>query len=343
MSKVKKVFKKVAPLAPLVGLIPGLQPLAAAGLGAGIGALSGGGLKGALAGGLGAYGLAPGGVASIGNAANSALGLGLDSASSISALGGALTGAGVGGAQGGLKGALLGGAAGGVGGYASGGGFDGTALGDFFGSGSGLPPVGGVGNTTGALDGALRGTGSSAGSLAGNGFSNLAKFSPVLNAVGAFNEYGAQDDIEEKLLEQQRRAEGLLSPFTTSKFEPGDLTQDPGYQFRLQQGQEALDRSLAASGSMQSGKALKAAQEYGQGLADQTYNDAYRRWLEGQNFNLGASKAVAGVYDNLGNIGANAEVGRTNALSKALSSLGGSGARTIIGYDPRTGAPIYSE
>lgn len=336
----KKIKKLVRIAAPAVGFIPGLQPLAAAGLGAGLGALSGGGLKGALAGGLGAYGIAGGG-ASLGSSLSNAGGLGLSTAQA-SALGNGLLGAGVGGAQGGLKGAALGGVAGGIGGYASAGGFDGTAVGDFFGSGVNQN----LGYSPGEIASGAIGTTSApaaSGSLAGNGFSNLAKYSPVLNALGSFNEYGVQDDIEEKLLEQQRRAEGLLSPFTTSKFEPGDLTQDPGYQFRLQQGQEALDRSLAASGGLQSGKALKAAQEYGQGLADQTYNDAYRRYLEMQGFNLGAARSVAGVYDNLGNIGANAEVGRSNALSKALSSLGGSGARTIIGYDPRTGAPIYSE
>ena len=45
-KKAFKSIKKVASVAaPLVGFIPGLQPLAAAGLGAGLGALSGGGVS----------------------------------------------------------------------------------------------------------------------------------------------------------------------------------------------------------------------------------------------------------------------------------------------------------
>lgn len=67
-------------------------------------------------------------------------------------------------------------------------------------------------------------------------------------------------------------------------FKPGDLTQDPGYQFRLAQGQQALDRrsSGPGGGGYFSGQALKEAQNFGQGLADQTYNDAYNRDLQRQ-------------------------------------------------------------
>jgi hypothetical protein len=39
-----------------------------------------------------------------------------------------------------------------------------------------------------------------------------------------------------------------------------DLGQDPGYAFRLSEGQKALDRSAAARGGLISGGAMKAAQ-----------------------------------------------------------------------------------
>jgi len=60
------------------------------------------------------------------------------------------------------------------------------------------------------------------------------------------------------------------------------LQQDPGYQFRLQQGMKALQQQGAAGGQMFSGGQLKAAQQYGQGLASQEYDAAYNRAL-GQN------------------------------------------------------------
>ena len=41
---------------------------------------------------------------------------------------------------------------------------------------------------------------------------------------------------------------------------------DPGYAFRLAEGQKAIERSTAARGGLQSGAALKAAAEYGQAM-----------------------------------------------------------------------------
>jgi hypothetical protein len=60
------------------------------------------------------------------------------------------------------------------------------------------------------------------------------------------------------------------------------LNDDPGYQFRLEQGMKALNAQSAAKGGLMSGGALKAAQRYGQGLASQEYGAAYNRAL-GQN------------------------------------------------------------
>ena len=54
-------------------------------------------------------------------------------------------------------------------------------------------------------------------------------------------------------------------------------TTNPAYQFQLKQGQQALDRSSAARGMGYSGAQMKAAQEYGQGLASQQYDKEYNR------------------------------------------------------------------
>lgn len=87
-----------------------------------------------------------------------------------------------------------------------------------------------------------------------------------------------QTGLQANTLLQNALSGGTLG----GNFTPGDLTQDPGYQFALSQGNQALDRKEAAGGNYYSGQALKEAQTYGQGLADQTYNDAYNRWLQQQ-------------------------------------------------------------
>ncbi len=54
-------------------------------------------------------------------------------------------------------------------------------------------------------------------------------------------------------------------------------TSNPAYQFQLKQGQQALDRSSAARGMGYSGAQMKAAQDYGQGMASQQYDKEYNR------------------------------------------------------------------
>lgn len=49
----------------------------------------------------------------------------------------------------------------------------------------------------------------------------------------------------------------------------------PGYQFQLDQGTQALQRSLAATGGIQSGGAAKSITQYAQGLASTNYQNAY--------------------------------------------------------------------
>lgn len=204
-----------------------------------------------------------------------------------------------------------------------------------------------------ALKGGIGGSGSGGISLSGIG-----------NIASGLRAYGSQDDLEDQLLEAQGKAKGAIDPFYQSGlganqklsgrlaegFQPGDLTQDPGYQFRLSEGQKALDRQLSASGMSQSGTAMKAAQEFGQGLADQTYNDSYQRWLLENNQLAGqagtgynAANEMGDIYGNMGNIGANANVARNNIMTGTLSSvLRGGGTRQIVGYDDQDN-PIYAE
>ena len=63
------------------------------------------------------------------------------------------------------------------------------------------------------------------------------------------------------------------------KFGAGDYQADPGYAFRLSEGQKALDRQAAARGGLISGGALKAAQRFGQEMGSQEYGNAYNRAL----------------------------------------------------------------
>jgi hypothetical protein len=56
---------------------------------------------------------------------------------------------------------------------------------------------------------------------------------------------------------------------------------DPGYQFQMDQGLQAIDRSNAARGGFQSGGAGLDEMRFSQGLADQSYNDWFSRLTGG--------------------------------------------------------------
>jgi len=81
-----------------------------------------------------------------------------------------------------------------------------------------------------------------------------------------------------KLLEMQRAG-------------PGEFEASPGYQFRLEEGQKAMERSAAAGGKLLSGGSLKAAQRYGQDYATNDYDNFLRRYYN----RLTPYQSLAGV------------------------------------------------
>jgi hypothetical protein len=140
-------------------------------------------------------------------------------------------------------------------------------------------------------------------------------------------------------LSQNRGAEGFGK--YGRDFAMSDFQQDPGYAFRLAEGQKALERNAAARGGLISGGALKAATRYGQDMGSQEYQNAFNRYQTNRANQLqplgslltsgqaAASNqaAAAGNYGTQagGNItGAGAataagQVGSANALTNALS------------------------
>jgi hypothetical protein len=82
---------------------------------------------------------------------------------------------------------------------------------------------------------------------------------------------------------------GAFAQPAAFRFGAGDYQADPGYAFRLAEGQKALDRQAAARGGLISGSALKAAQRYGQDMGSQEFGNAYNRALTGYNANVARS------------------------------------------------------
>lgn len=103
------------------------------------------------------------------------------------------------------------------------------------------------------------------------------------------------------------------TPFGMSQFQA-----DPGYAFRLSEGQKALERSAAARGGLLSGATGKALTRYGQDMGSQEYMNAFNRYQAERQARLGPLQSLAGVgqtaANTLGTAGQN-YAGSANALA----------------------------
>lgn len=140
-------------------------------------------------------------------------------------------------------------------------------------------------------------------------------------------------------------------PDLTRSFTMNDFTADPGYQFQLNQGLTAMQRSAAARGFNDSTGTMKNLNDYAQNSASSAYGAAYQRFVNSQNQRY---SMLAGLSNNgqvgvnqVGNFGANAAtnigndmmgagnaqasgtMGSANAWSGALTS----GANSYMGYN----------
>ena len=102
------------------------------------------------------------------------------------------------------------------------------------------------------------------------------------------------------------------------------LKNDPSYQFRLKQGQQALDRSSAARGMGYSGAQMKAAQDYGQGMASTEFGNYYNRLAglaQGGQQAAGSMAQAGGQYaQNAGNTFANLSNAQTGILGQQANA-----------------------
>lgn len=176
---------------------------------------------------------------------------------------------------------------------------------------------------------------------------------------------GAADrasDVQRHVFDQQRedatpwraageRALGGLEDGDFKRdFTMADYKEDPGYQFRLSEGQKAIDRSGAARGGLNSGATLKSLARFSQGLASEEYQNSYNRFNADRDRRFNRLSSLAGIgqtansqvasagqnYGNqvgqnivgAGNAIAAGQVGQANAWGNALST----GANSYMNY-----------
>ena len=109
---------------------------------------------------------------------------------------------------------------------------------------------------------------------------------------------------------------GKMQPngFFNQTYSGQDIYDDPSYQFRVNQGTNAIQGGAAAQGGLLSGATLKALQNYGQESASQEYQNAYNR------FNADQTNQYNRFY-NLVGMGQNAAAQTGNAGTQTAQAI----------------------
>ena len=149
-------------------------------------------------------------------------------------------------------------------------------------------------------------------------------------------QFDRQIELQAPFREAGVRALGKLEGASEyTPFGMGQFQADPGYAFRLAEGQKALNASAAARGGLISGNALSAASRYGQEMGSQEYQNAFNRYQTERSARLNPLQSLAGVgqtsVNQLGAAGQNYAMGMGEALgagaqARASGYMGGANA-----------------
>jgi hypothetical protein len=108
------------------------------------------------------------------------------------------------------------------------------------------------------------------------------------------------------------------TPFGMQQFQA-----DPGYGFRLSEGQKALERSAAARGGLMGGATGKALTRFGQEMGSQEYQNAFNRYQTERQARLNPLQSLAGV----GQTAAQNLAGQAGQFGSNLAETIGAGAQ----------------
>jgi hypothetical protein len=168
----------------------------------------------------------------------------------------------------------------------------------------------------------------------------------LVDPIGGYKIATGKDRTINKILGENNKPTGFVdgtNPAATGGGTDIDTTQgmdfnfrtDPGYQFRFEEGQRALDRGAAARGGLLSGGYGRKAIRYGQGFASNEYTNVYNRIAN-----------IAGLGQTANQFAGNAALQAGFGMGGAASAQGINSAYGAIGSGnawashPYLGIPI---
>jgi hypothetical protein len=107
--------------------------------------------------------------------------------------------------------------------------------------------------------------------------------------------------------------------------QPGGFTpQDPSYQFRFDQGMNAVNAGSAASGMLNSGNRMLALENYGQGQASTEYANQFSRLSQLAGGNIGSPAAAGQIIQSQSALNQQGASAIGNAVGQAVKGWGSS-------------------
>ena len=158
--------------------------------------------------------------------------------------------------------------------------------------------------------------------------------------------------VNGQIFDTMEAAQAYADANKTGGMDYGGYTRTPGYDFRLNQGIDAIQAGAAARGGLYSGAAMKALQQHGQDYATGEYTNYLARLAgmtdtgvaaAGNQANAGANMGagVAGALGAKGNASAAGAIGVGNAFSGGIDNIlgymaykNGSNGATAAGTRP---------
>jgi hypothetical protein len=160
--------------------------------------------------------------------------------------------------------------------------------------------------------------------------------------ASGYNRAGLTGSLKE-LIQGQKQATGYLQQQPNRLGDiynqdfAGGFEQDPGYQFRQQQGEQAINRSAAARGGRMGADTLKSLMNFNSGLASQEYDNWNQRrmgaasgadqgdWARNSSLSglvSSGGQQRAGAYGQYGTNQANLAAGTGGSLAQLLQGTG---------------------
>lgn len=172
--------------------------------------------------------------------------------------------------------------------------------------------------------------GSGYGDGVGGGMSGM--IGRAIGQVQAKRDYDAYVQNFKPVIDMEQGPDGTYMPVgdLNRDFTMADFAKDPGYQFRMDEGQKALERSAAARGGLLSGGTGRALTRYGQDYGSQEYSNAYGRFNADRTTRFNRLAAFAGVGQTATNTTAGLGANAASSIADLQTQAGNARAANAV-------------